>query len=96
MARVPSPDEPLPPLSSLAYYESPGRDVPLIRANETYLRQDFSVTQPVEDSGPWPGFQRYDYLVTEQPIADRRPSPPKGKARKEGPIPQRERLVDRH
>jgi hypothetical protein len=34
-----------------------------VRADITYLRQDFSVVQPVLRSGTWPSQQRYDYLV---------------------------------
>jgi hypothetical protein len=37
-----------------------------VRADETYLRQDFSVLQPVEDAAPWPYFQRFDYLVRQR------------------------------
>src|SRR5262249_53663291 len=41
-----------------------------IRADVTYLRQDFSVMQPVKDHGLWPKEQRYDYLVRQRPLAD--------------------------
>lgn len=34
-----------------------------VRADITYLRQDFSLVQPVTNSGKWPGFQRFDYLL---------------------------------
>jgi len=34
-----------------------------VHADETYLRQDFSVPQPVTNPSPWPAFQRFDYLV---------------------------------
>jgi hypothetical protein len=44
-----------------------------VRADVVYLRQDFSVMQPVEKTlstdshsqkeDPWPSFQRHDYLV---------------------------------
>ena len=36
---------------------------PFVRADITYLRQDFSVQQHVEDSGKWPEMQRFDFLV---------------------------------
>jgi hypothetical protein len=39
-----------------------------VRAEVTYLRQDFSVTQPVEAADPWPTQQRFDYLVSERPV----------------------------
>ncbi|HVS34494.1 MAG TPA: HEAT repeat domain-containing protein [Gemmataceae bacterium] len=34
-----------------------------VRADVTYLRQDFSVMQPVANPGAWPDFQRFDYLI---------------------------------
>ena len=67
VARVPSPEEPLPPMSSRVYYD--GRDgLPMIRANETYLRQDFTVMQVVTDHGNWPSQQRFDFLVRTRPL----------------------------
>jgi hypothetical protein len=62
--RVPQPSEPLPPTFSPAYYDGDGL---FVRADITYLRQDFSVRQPVESPGHWPGVQRYDYLVRTRP-----------------------------
>jgi hypothetical protein len=61
-ARIPSIDEPLPPLSSRAYYDHFG-GVPTVHADETYLRQDFSTMMPVADPGPWPKMQRFDFIV---------------------------------
>ena len=43
------------------YYESNSGN--FVRADTTYLRQDFSVPQPVTNPSPWPAFQRFDYLV---------------------------------
>jgi hypothetical protein len=77
VAPVPSPDRPLPPVFSNAYYEA--RSGMAVRADVTYLRQDFSVPQPVEDPGQWPTNQRYDYMVrTRYATAEelRRPMPP--------------------
>src|SRR5262249_31438028 len=54
---VPMPGEDPPPL----YYQS--RTGLFVRADITFLRQDFSVIQPVANSGKWPGNQRFDYLV---------------------------------
>jgi hypothetical protein len=34
-----------------------------VRADITYLRQDFSLTHPVKDHGLWPEHQRFDYFV---------------------------------
>jgi hypothetical protein len=55
--RVPIPGEDPPPLY---YAETTGF---FVRADTSFLRQDFSVVQPVAKSGKWPGNQRYDYLV---------------------------------
>jgi hypothetical protein len=54
---VPRPGEPLPALYYLAQSSEN------VRADITFLRQDFSVCQPVRDPGPWPAVQRYDYLL---------------------------------
>jgi hypothetical protein len=58
---VPSPGQPLPP-PSMGYDRSASPDI-LVRADVTYLRQDFSVLQPVKDAAPWPELQRFDFLV---------------------------------
>jgi hypothetical protein len=39
----------------------------LCRGVSTYLRQDFSIMQPVVDHGAWPELQRFDYLVRTRP-----------------------------
>ena len=73
---VPSPGQPLPPPFSVPYYE--GQIGLFVRADVTYLRQDFSVPQPVAKPGNWPVHQRYDYLVrTRYPTDEelRRPAP---------------------
>jgi hypothetical protein len=61
--RIPSPGAPLPPISQY-YQDSTG---PFVRADVTYLRQDFSVMQPVKNPGPWPVKQRFDYVVQTRP-----------------------------
>jgi hypothetical protein len=63
--RVPFTGYPVP--SGRTYYadSQPGL---YVRAELTYLRQDFSVTQPVEGADPWPTQQRYDYLVYARPV----------------------------
>jgi hypothetical protein len=49
--------------------EMTGVSVPLaIRADVTYLEQDFSVVQPVRNSGPWPSDQRIDYVVRKRKL----------------------------
>jgi hypothetical protein len=64
---VPVQGLPIPgPATSPAYYKErqPVSDGTLfVRADITYLRQDFSLTQPVANNGVWPKFQRYDYML---------------------------------
>ena len=62
--RAPMPGEDPPPL----YYQD--RTGQFVRAEVTFLRQDFSVVQPVAAPGKWPGQQRFDYLVRERPLTD--------------------------
>jgi hypothetical protein len=62
--RAPMPGEDPPPL----YYQD--RTGQFVRAEVTFLRQDFSVVQPVAVPGKWPGQQRFDYLVRERPLTD--------------------------
>jgi hypothetical protein len=73
-AAVPIPGYPLPPATE--YYV---RGDVFVRADITYLRQDFSVSLPVKDHGPWPEHQRFDYLVRTRPATDadkaRQPDP---------------------
>jgi hypothetical protein len=62
---VPTPGEALPSL----YYESQGGD--FVRAEITYLRQDFSINLPMEDAGPWPQEQRYDFVTRVRTLPPR-------------------------
>jgi hypothetical protein len=57
-ANVPVSNRPLP---KNVYYSSAAPFS--VRADITYLRQDFSVGLPVEDHGPWPDHQRFDFVV---------------------------------
>jgi hypothetical protein len=34
----------------------------------TYLRQGFSLLQPVADAAPWPTMQRFDFLVRKRVV----------------------------
>jgi hypothetical protein len=83
--RVPTPGEPLPQ----AYYEAETGN--FVRADITYLRQDFSVPMADQNAAPWPREQRYDFLtrlrrnLTPQETAHLR-APPAG-------YPQREALL---
>lgn len=65
IALAPAVGKELPPLSRENY---DGREGLFVRAEVTYLRQDFSVTQPVADHGPWPAEQRFDYLVRRRAV----------------------------
>jgi len=56
-APIPSPGQRLPEV----YYQK--LTGPTVRADVTYLRQDFSVLEPVKDADPWPALQRFDYVV---------------------------------
>lgn len=64
--RVPIPNEDPPPL----YYAEQSGQV-FVRADTTFLRQDFSVVQPVARSGKWPGDQRFDYVTRVRPVSDK-------------------------
>jgi hypothetical protein len=88
---VPVLGKPLPaPATTPQYYE---RGENFVRADITYLRQDFSVIQTVAQPGQWPANQRYDYMVRL-----RRPSAKElkffEKVRAERPLtPQRKALL---
>jgi len=62
--RVPVPGEALPP--AIEYYDGRNDGI-FVRADITYLRQDFSLFQPVDNADPWPNLQRYDYVVRARP-----------------------------
>jgi hypothetical protein len=55
---VPTPGEALPVQQ---YYES--QEGHFVRADVTFLRQDFSILLPDEQPGPWPHDQRYDFMT---------------------------------
>jgi hypothetical protein len=61
---IPSPSEKLP----VVYYERIRG--PAVRADITYLRQDFSLLEPVANAAPWPVFQRFDYIVRKRELTD--------------------------
>jgi len=61
---IPAPDQPAPSLSVEYYQRSQGE---FVRADVTYLKQDFSATCTVKDSGKWPAEQRYDFVVRVRP-----------------------------
>jgi hypothetical protein len=49
------------------YGSSQNPDI-LIRADVTYLRQDFSLMQKVDNAAPWPEMQRFDFLVRSRVV----------------------------
>ena len=50
------------------YYAGTQPELPRVRADVNYLRQDFSVLRKVEDHGPWPRNQRFDYVVRTKTV----------------------------
>jgi hypothetical protein len=62
---VPSPYESLPSPAHGYGFSSP--DI-LVRADVTYLQQDFSLLQPVKDAALWPEKQRFDFLVRTRTV----------------------------
>jgi hypothetical protein len=63
---VPRRGEPLP---ERIYYDK--TDGEFVRADVTYLRQDFSVMQEVKKPGNWPAVQRFDYLLRTRELTPR-------------------------
>lgn len=63
---VPDPSRPLPTALTPQYYTGGSR---FVAAGTTYLRQDFSVVQPVPPREPWPDELRFDYFVAVRPAA---------------------------
>jgi len=69
LAVVPTPGESFaPPSSGGPYGGSPGD--PMIRADVTYLRQDFSILASVANAQPWPEMQRFDFMVRNRVLTD--------------------------
>ena len=58
-APVPTPGTALTP----AYYAERSIDGAAVRADVTYVRQEFSVLLPVADAKPWPEHQRFDFVI---------------------------------
>jgi hypothetical protein len=67
IGELPAPDRPVPLWS--ASHGNPR--VPSVRADVTYLRQDFSMLQEVAEAAPWPDRQRFDFLVRERVLTDK-------------------------
>jgi hypothetical protein len=49
------------------YFTQPEADL-VVRIDVTYLRQDFSLMLPVDNSNPWPKMQRFDFLVRTREV----------------------------
>ena len=67
-APVPTPGQPFP--SQSEGYGSFQHPDTLVRIDVTYLRQDFSMFQPVADAHPWPEMQRFDFLVRNRELTE--------------------------
>jgi HEAT repeats len=67
-AQMPNPNLPLASASSPDFYGAGSSSGSMfVRADITYLKQDFAVPQAVADPGRWPLHQRYDYFVRVRP-----------------------------
>jgi hypothetical protein len=86
--RIPHPSEEPRPL----YYDDPAGQ--FVRADTTFLRQDFSVMQPVRNSGKWPSNQRFDYILrTRKATAAEVEAAKPAKDGKRVDFPQREAVL---
>lgn len=65
---VPTPGQRLPEAWSVQYYTGRSGDI-FVRADITYLRQDFSLMQSVKEHKDfkWPEMQRFDFLTRVRP-----------------------------
>src|SRR5262249_24004624 len=72
-----------------------GLALTFVRADINFLRQDFSVVQPVPNHGRlWPADQRYDYVVRLRPLGSKELLSWQEKVRDfQGAEPQREALL---
>lgn len=68
---MPIPGSPFPSSPKEAYGKAQSFGEPMVRADTTYLRQDFSMMWPVENAAPWPQMQRFDFLVRTRPVEGR-------------------------
>ena len=90
-APVPSQSQPLPPAFSPAYYQAPPSPGNMfVRADVTYLKQDFSTPQAVANPGPWPAHQRYDYFVRLKQVL---PVETPAKSRIQASYPQKQAVL---
>lgn len=66
LAEMPVPSDPLP--EGTQGYGRAGSNL-LVRIDVTYLRQDFSVMQSVEEKSKWPAMQRFDFVVRKRELS---------------------------
>jgi hypothetical protein len=76
---VPIPSQRFP----LSYFN--GSPDIVVRADVTYLRQDFSLMQPVENAAPWPVNQRFDFLVRTRAVTSEDAAAYQKWAQRQGP-----------
>jgi hypothetical protein len=66
---APVPTSEQPPRSPFFGYDPSGSPPEIfVRADATYLRQEFSVMQPAEQGGASPRMQRFDFLVRTRAV----------------------------
>jgi HEAT repeat protein len=63
---IPSTNEPLVSGQQVPVYYAAKPGGLFVRADITYLKQDFSVMLPVAKPGKWPAVQRFDFFVRER------------------------------
>ena len=63
---IPIPGLAFPTSPKDAYGSAQSLGEPMVRADTTYLRQDFSVLMPVTGATPWPDMQRFDFLIRKR------------------------------
>jgi hypothetical protein len=87
-ALVPVRGEPLP----VVYYDRGSGN--FIRADVTYLKQDFSAVLDVPDAGVWPRWQRFDFMIRKRELtADEVAELKKSSPSKAKNHPQREAVL---
>jgi hypothetical protein len=87
---VPFPGQP-PPQSFGGYVQR--SNCISVRADITYLRQDFSAAQPVAKPGVWPDRQRYDFLVRTRTLTPAERTAWEAKKKGAAPSPYRRAVL---
>jgi len=65
---IPVPGSPFSSSPKEAYGRAQSTGDPMVRADTTYLRQDFSMMMPVAEHGAWPEMQRFDFIVRNRVV----------------------------